>query len=294
VSRLRRVARYVRHLPGLERAEWVWSSVRKPYLWALNASGEGVEIKVGDGAIVRIPAEYAGGSWERFEPESIAEFAGWVRSHPGGIVLDIGSSIGIYSAVALFADLDVDVVAFDADLASLAATRRLCRHAAGNRLRLIHGLLGEISTEPTSLASAVARTEAALAQTGARGDVGTTRYVCLGDPDTDLIPHRRLDDVGAGIADGRELLIKCDVEGAELQVLAGGQALLQRLHPHLLLSVHPCALPDYGHGAKDVREFLRDLNYDIRCLAVDHEEHWWCAPATTDFAGARRGLAPWP
>jgi FkbM family methyltransferase len=291
VSQLRRVARYVRHLPGLEQAEWVWSSVRKPYLWALDASGAGVEIKVGDRAVVRIPAEYAGGSWEGFEPESIAEFVGWVRCHPGGIVLDIGSSIGIYSAVALFADSNVDVVAFDADLASLAAARRLCRHAAGNRLRLIHGLLGATSTEPTSLASAVARTEAALAlaQTDVRGDVGTTRYVCLGDPDTELIPHHRLDDIGANIADGREILIKCDVEGAELQVLAGGQALLRRLRPHLLMSVHPRALSDYGHCAEDVRAFLRERNYDVRCLAVDHEEHWWCTPAATGSAGQGSG-----
>jgi FkbM family methyltransferase len=285
VSQLRRVARYVRHLPGLEQAEWIWSSVRAPYLWALDVAGQGVEIKVGDRARVRMPAEYAGGSWERFEPESIAEFAGWVRCHPGGIVLDIGSSIGIYSAVALFADASVEVVAFDADLASLAAARRLSRHAAGNRLRLAHGLLGAASTEPASLASAVAWTEAVLAQTGMRGDVGTTRYVCLGDPNVDRIPYHRLDDICAAIPDGRDTLIKCDVEGAELQVLTGGQAILRRLHPHILLSVHPDTLPDYGHRTEDVRQFLRELNYDIRCLAVDHEEHWWCTPATAGSAG---------
>jgi FkbM family methyltransferase len=250
----------------------------------LDVTGEGVEVKVGDRAVVMMPAEYAGGSWELFEPESITEFAGWVRGHPGGIVLDIGSSIGIYSAVALFADLDVDVVAFDANLGSLAAARKLCRHAAGRRLRLIHGLLGATSTVPTSLASAVAQTEDALAQTRVRGDVGPTRYVRLGDRDTDLIPRRRLDDVGADLTNGREILIKCDVEGAELQVLAGGEALLQRLRPHLLLSVHPCALPDYGHSTEDVREFLRELHYDVRCLARDHEEHWWCAPASPDCA----------
>jgi len=289
VSQLRRVARYVRHLPGLEQAEWVWSSVRKPYLWALDASGAGVEVKVGDCAVVRIPAEYAGGSWERFEPESIAEFAGWVRRHTGGIVLDIGSSIGIYSTVALFADSNVEVVAFDADLASLAAARRLCRHAAGKRLRLIHGLIGETSMQPMSLAAAVAWTEAALTRTEVRGDVRTTRYVCLGDPDTELIPRRRLDDVGADIAHGREILIKCDVEGAELQVLAGGRALLQRLHPHLLVSVHPRTLPDYGHCAEDVRAFLHKRNYDVRCLAVDHEEHWWCTPAATGSSGQGAG-----
>jgi hypothetical protein len=60
----------------------------------------------------------------------------------------------------------------------------------------------------------------------------------------------------------------------------GGEALLRRAHPHLLLSVHPPALPGYGHSKAEVEAFLRRLGYDLRCLAVDHEEHWWCGPRT--------------
>jgi hypothetical protein len=42
------------------------------------------------------------------------------------------------------------------------------------------------------------------------------------------------------------------------------------------LNVHPPALPSYGHSKAEVEAFLRRLGYGIRCLAVDHEEHWWC------------------
>jgi FkbM family methyltransferase len=192
-------------------------------------------------------------------------------------VLDIGCSIGIYSAIALFADLYVEVIAFDSDLESLAAARRLCRHAQGDRLQLVHGFLTKEATETTTLVKAVALTDEALKQSNVQGDFGANRFICLTDLEATSIPHRRIDDLFAtGTFEMRSMLIKCDVEGAEYLVLSGGEKLLRRAHPDLLLSVHPPALPNYGHFAEDVRAFLKGLGYDIRCLAVDHEEHWWC------------------
>ncbi len=232
---------------------------------------------VGGKSEVRMPAEFAGGDWEQFEPETITMFSRWVQCHSGGIVLDVGSSIGIFSAVALFGDTEVEVVAFDSDLASLAAARRMCQHAKGRRLRLVQGFIGQKATQVTSLAAAVASTEAFLMQSGARGDVGSTRFICLTHPEAGSIPCRRLDDLFPDeMTQGRAMLIKCDVEGAEQLVLSGAEGLLRRAHPDLLLSVHPPALPDYGHSKEGVLAFLENLGYDIRCIAVDHEEHWWC------------------
>ena len=229
---------------------------------------------VGGVAAIQIPAEYAGGSWEEFEPGTVAAFVDWLRNHPGGLVLDLGCSIGIYSAVALFADPNVQVVAFDSDLSSLAAVRRITAYATGDRLQLIYGFLAD-QGEAGSLVSVVTATNVALVQAGVRGDVGTTRYVCLVDKQTQSIPRRRLDDLFAEGFD-RPCLIKCDVEGAEQLVLSGGAQLLQRYHPELLLSAHPSALPQYGHSITTLRSFLETTGYEIRLLAIDHEEHWWC------------------
>ena len=279
MSTLRQIARRIRHLPGLDGAEGLWRLLRKPYHQLLNRGGKGVCIRVSGKAAVWIPAEFAGGDWEQYEPDSVAWYADWVRCHPASLVLDVGSSIGILSAVALFADPTVEVVAFDSDLNSIAATRRLCQHASGRRLRLIHGFVGEMATENVPLATAMRVTEQALARTGARGDVDETRYVCLTDTDADSIPCRRLDDLFANEnVEDQTMLIKCDVEGAELLVLSGAETLLSRARPQLLLSVHPAALPQYGHTKEAVRSFLERSGYDIRCIAVDHEEHWWCTP----------------
>jgi FkbM family methyltransferase len=284
---VRRIAQRIRHLPGLERAEWLWSVLRKPYrrlFWLQDISGRGVKVFMGKFEL-RIPWEYADTNWERYEPESVRMFVDWIARHPRGIVLDIGSSTGIYSAIALFAGPNIDVVAFDSDLASLAATRRMSQYAVATeaRLRLVYGFLSQTATDPTSLASAVKNTEIALEQTGIRVDAATTRYVFLDGEAKDSIPCRRLDDLFAEESDERRpVLLKCDVEGAELLVLKGGENLLQQSHPDLLLAIHPTklvgcpGLPSYGHSKEQVYSFLQRLGYEIRCLAVDHEEHWWC------------------
>jgi FkbM family methyltransferase len=273
----RRISQRIRHLPGLEQAEPLWRLLRKPYHRLLNASGRGVKVMVGGTAPVWMPAEFAGGSWEKYEPETVAAFAQWLRQNPRALVLDVGSSLGIFSAIALFAGEATEVVAFDSDLASLAAVRRVCQHSRGKRLRLARGFLTEKSSVVKALAEVVDSTEDALLLSGVRGDAGTTRFVCLSDKDAGDIPSHCIDDLFAGEDfEGRAVLIKCDVEGAELLVLRGGESVLRRVAPVVLLSVHPPALPSYGHSKKDVEKFLTRLGYQIRVLAVDHEEHWWC------------------
>jgi len=277
---LRQLAQFVRHLPGIEAQERLWQLLRRPYHWILNSGGSGVQVLVGGMSRVRMPAELSGAFWEQYEPETVAALVGWLRSHPGGRVLDVGSSLGILSAVALFSDPEAEVVAFESDLASVAAAKRMCQYAPGRRLQLVYGFLSDLPTEVTPLASAIAATEAELARAGTRGEVGTTRFACLADLRPDSPPARRLDDLlaaegseGVGI---RPTLLKCDVEGAELLVLRGAADFLRRARPELLLSVHPPALPTYGHSRDEVETFLKALNYEIHFLAADHEEHWWC------------------
>ncbi|MEO8198254.1 MAG: FkbM family methyltransferase [Thermoanaerobaculia bacterium] len=285
MSTLRRFAKFVRHLPWMERQERFWSLLRRPYHLALDVGGRGVKVRIGGKLLVRIPAEYAGAPWEDYEPEAVAALAGWLAEHPTGRVLDVGCSIGILSAAAIFSGPAVEVVAFDSDLSSVAAAMRMCRHARGERLQVVHGFLSNDPTELCSLAVAVSATKRELARTGLGGEPGTTRFACITDIHEDSAPARRLDDLMApelenGL-DIRPTLLKCDVEGAELLVLRGGANFLRKARPELLLSVHPPALPSYGHSTGDVEAFLRQMDYEVHCLAIDHEEHWWCEPKET-------------
>jgi len=277
ISGVRRVARHIRHLPGLRNWDGLWDAVRGPYQRFLNASG-GVDILVSNSVKIRIPAEFAGGDWDDYEPAAIRLAADWAREHRSGLFLDIGSATGIFSAVVLFAGTDTEVIAFDSDLASLVQTRRFCRHAR-RKLRLVYGFVADAGSQAT-LAEAVANTELELIRGNRSGDVGTTRYVCIEDLGFADIPRNTLDDLFevAPVLEPRPLLIKCDVEGAELLVLRGALGLLAHHRPDLLLSVHPPALPQHGHSPEDVRAFLERLHYRISVVAIDHEEHWWCRP----------------
>jgi FkbM family methyltransferase len=271
------IAKRIRHAPGLDRADAIWDRLRPLYHRLIGARGGGVSTLVGGCAVIRMPPEFTGGEWDRYEPEAILATVEWARAHPGGLMLDIGCSIGIFSAVALFADPSLEVIAFDPDLPSLAATLRLCRYAPGNRLRVIGALLGDHGGLGRKLDDVVRETSAELAAAGApSGDPGTTKYICLTSPGTEAIPRYCLDQLIP--ADPRPLLLKCDVEGAELVVLQGARELLSRAAPDILLSVHPAALEaDYGHSVADVRNFLDSAGYKQQVLAVDHEEHWWCS-----------------
>jgi FkbM family methyltransferase len=276
-SMIRSVAQRVRHLPVLEKTEGLWRFLRKPYHKLLNLGGRGVRVRVGGKADVWMPPEFAGGSWEDHEPQTVDVFARWVQEHPTGVVLDVGSSVGIFSAIALFAAPSVEVIAFDPDLSSLAAARRMCQHAKGARLRLVHCFVADISSEQKAIDDAVRSTARSLGRNDITGDVGTTRYVALHDRINNSVPIYRLDDLfHEKILLERPVLVKCDVEGAELKVLRGFAASLQQVKPDLMLSVHPAALCEYASSKEQVESFLQTLGYKIEVIAIDHEEHWWC------------------
>jgi FkbM family methyltransferase len=58
-------------------------------------------------------------------------------------------------------------------------------------------------------------------------------------------------------------VIKIDVEGAELLVLQGGERVLERYHPDLILGVHPYWLPR-SQTVDQIFDFLKQHGYAIR------------------------------
>lgn len=228
------------------------------------------------GVKVQIPAEFAAIYWENYEPEVVRQAVNWIRKNPEGLFLDLGCAVGAFSATALFASKTSTVVAFDSDLSSLVATRRFCQHAKGGRLQVVYGFVANLSSvQNHTLAEAIGQTDRLLHETTLSGDFGTTRYVNIGSTDEASIPYNTLDALLSG-SPPRPILIKCDVEGAEMLVLHGARKLLTSHHPALLLSIHPSILPEYGYTQDDVAEFLLEFGYTVDVISIDHEEHWWC------------------
>ena len=255
------------------------------YRWMLQKHDRAIEISVGSQVAVRMPAQFARYHWEQYQPESVAAVVGWARQNPMGVVLDIGRlgaeceevPVGIYSLIALFASPQVEVIAFDSDLIRLAKLRRLCKYAQGARLRAVYGFIGGTSTEVVTISEAIARTDNDFRAAAAWGGLGMMRYDVRINP-FQAIPFRLLDHLFLQNAlANRPVLIRSQQRGEQLGVLIGARRLLEKMRPHLLLTVHPQELSRYGNSREKVQSFLERMGYEFRCLAIGgDEEYWWC------------------
>lgn len=268
-------------VPGLKSGP-VRSILKGAYYRSRDPLGRGATVHLA-GVAMRIPRpllyhwEEAG--VELYERETMQVAADWLRSHAPALVLDLGAHIGVFTLLALWADPRNRVIALDSDPNGLKATRNFCTPAGLDRLRFVHGYVSDRGERSGPLPEVVARTEATLQDGRYSDDPARAEYICLEQGPPADIPSHRLDDL---LRDedlsGRSILLKCDIEGAELLALRGGEAFLRRHRPTMLLSVHPKLVIPFGYTADDVRAFVEGLGYTIKVLAVDHEEHWWCEP----------------
>lgn len=273
------IARTVRHAPLLRHMTPLWNALRSPYLRILDR-GNGVSFTLGRSYRVQIPAQYTQFDWEGYETEAMEAIGDWVTSHPDALVLDVGCAVGIVSSLVLWTAPESRVIAFDADLASLTATDRVTRRAIGDRterVKLVYGLVSATHASAWSLDEADRATRVSI-RTSARA-TATPRFVCLTDPRVDSIPVHSLDGLlERDVTPRMPVLVKIDVEGAEVLVLQGARRILAEIQPVVLVSVHPQFLGKYGHTVNDVKQILEVSGYKISVLSVDHEEHWWCQP----------------
>jgi FkbM family methyltransferase len=251
-----------------------------PYRKLINLHGRGVLMNIGGCIPARMPPDYAWKSVEDYEPESLAALKRWMEKSAEPVLVDVGCSFGIVSCAGLFSNPSARVIALDSDRQSLKSTQRMCACApnVSERLFLVWGFASDEPTQAVDFRDAHQTTLRALAQPGITGKPDDVHYVCLdSDAGEASIARHSLDHlIPSESLPGASILLKCDVEGAELLVLKGASRLLSQRHPALLISVHPPTLPKYGATKEEVRSFLSSHGYAISILAIDHEEHWWC------------------
>jgi FkbM family methyltransferase len=190
----------------------------------------------------------------------------------GGGFWDIGANIGVYSWYCAEARPDFHVVSFEPDTKNLECLRRTS--AAWN--------LTEHDIEPRAVAEQVGRTtfftDEISRATGtlepAAGAFNATHYGSV--PRGVQVETVSLDHL---IAEGwaPPLVIKIDVEGAELRVLRGGQSLFIEHRPILLLEIFGdrsrtfALLEEFGYDCfdSDRRERISDETVNVLALSRD-------------------------
>jgi FkbM family methyltransferase len=264
----------LKNLPRLR----LW--LKRAYCRTIDPLDRGRRLELNAGVVLRVPTYLATAAYSNYEEDSVRACRGWLESHPDAWVADVGCALGIYSALALAVSSSSRVFAFDSDRFSLGVTAEFCRFYDSRRLGLIHGFMTDAHSSGMTAGQALAATRSLLSTSLHRAEPTAVRYVCLDRPLPDeFIPRHSLDGLLLGeIPPGAALLVKIDVEGAELVVLRGATELMRRNRPTLLLSVHPQFLPSFRQSAADVGEFLHARNYHWTVLSRDHEEHWWCVP----------------
>jgi FkbM family methyltransferase len=166
-----------------------------------------------------------------------------ILTSPGGTALDIGANHGVYS---YFMVRHFDrVVAFEPQADCVETLQRWARGRVDIRQVALSDHQGEgklaVPIKSGVPLTGYARLDAAVD--------GVSSYLD--------VPVERLDD--QGLRDVR--FIKIDVEGHELSVLRGGERLLDKSCPTLLVEIEQRHL-DEGQTIADVVTYLADHGYD--------------------------------
>ena len=177
------------------------------------------------------------------------------RLRPGDVCLDIGANIGWYTLLmSRLVGEGGAVHAFEPDPAAYA---RLADHVALNRATNVvvnHGALGREEGEVTFYATP----ESIYSSMYDLGFRGSRRI---------SVPCQTVDSYVAHRGIERLDFIKCDVEGAELEVLQGAESTLRRLRPTMQLEVNPATARAAGGSTQSILEWLSALG-DYRFYSV--------------------------
>lgn len=186
----------------------------------------------------------------------------------GDVVLDIGACEGSFSARV--AELGARAIAIE-------PSQRM--HQVIRQLFQVRGL-----DAPDIVGCLLGREHRRSWFTDDHQNVGHSRISRPDIDDGQLMDVRTLDDVVEELKLDRCDFIKCDAEGADLDIVMGGQCTLETFHPKLAICTYHAA-DHYGR----LRRHLLDLGYHVRGkgflnsgerLRVIMLHAWWPGAAT--------------
>lgn len=258
-------------------------SLKSAFASVASKASRGAEVPLGKARKVVVPWDFVGATdWSTYEPVSTEFFADLVEKSPDLLVVDVGCAIGIYSLLALSVSDRAEVCSMDSDLMSLAITRHLCKATAVSRHRLLWGFCGDEKMSQANplreqLDKACEVSSLTVENANLKPRIGANTYTCVGGVNQEHIPFWDMDSLLVPLAEtGRPILLKVDIEGAEIAMLRGSSRLAAYPNVQMLLSVHPHVLPRaWKSSGAEVRALLEARGYQITLVEKTSEEHWW-------------------
>jgi len=266
--------------------EWlgpIRRSLKSAFVSVASKASRGAEVQLGNGRKVIAPWDFVGATdWPTYEPVSTEFFAGLIEKTPDSLVVDVGCAIGIYSLLALTVSKNTEVCSMDSDLMSLAIAKHLCKATTGSRHQLLWGFCGDDKMSRSNpqrgeFEAACHMSQDAVEKANLKPRIGANAYTCVGGQNQEHIPFWDMDSLLVPLAKtGRPILLKVDIEGAEIAMLRGSEELATYPNVQMLLSVHPHVLPRaWKSSGEEVRRLLESRGYQITLVEKTSEEHWW-------------------
>jgi FkbM family methyltransferase len=186
-----------------------------------------------------------------YEPETVAMIENALK--PGSVFLDIGAHVGQYCVIASrIVDSTGAVHAFEPDPDTFGL---LAENVAG---------LSNVRANQLALSDQNGMVRFYLSDSAHIGFNSLRPPHECGSDKTCDVTAKTLDEYLSEHGDRRVDFIKMDVEGGELNVLAGAQRLLESSpKPTILLEFNPKALAQFGHTCEDLQVFLQQRGYSL-------------------------------
>jgi len=199
----------------------------------------------------------------RLTPYAEAELIGLRKVvKTGDVCVDVGAALGLYT-VTLSRLVgpqgtvhSVEPLVFAHPALSFALRPREGRNIRRHSVALGNSQGREVMSVPVRHGSPV--TGRSFLTVGAKGLGSNEEFDEHLDVvvKTDTLDHF-VEEQGIGRLD----FVKADVEGAELRVLEGGKATIERFKPALLLEIEERHVERFGYRAQDVADFLTERGY---------------------------------
>jgi FkbM family methyltransferase len=206
------------------------------------------------GAFVYHPGDYLSRRIFLYDDFEVVELQFAVeQARGGGVILDVGANVGLYAVACARAAGDIGcVIAVEPGPRTYEKLTTTCRRLGLSNVRTLN-------------VAASSRSGTALLVSDRNGK-DVHQHLADARPDRGdhvPVPIRRLDDVCAD--PGTVTLVKLDVEGHEVEVLAGAVRILDHRRARLIVECYPAGLAAAGASADELWTVLSRTH---RCLAV--------------------------
>jgi FkbM family methyltransferase len=241
---------WVRHLPLLEHADWLWNLLRPIHRLTVGYFGRnGLERVVNGSDRILISPQMRGMS-EVYEPDVWRILLSELRI--GDTFVDVGAFVGLYAiAVASRLHGTGRIVAFEPDSHNFSILQEHIR---------LNGFQGQMELHQSAVSDQVGQS-CFLA-----GHSCESRLVQLSANHSTMVQVVTLDSVFEG---ERIDILKIDVEGYEEWVLRGACDLLRspsRRPRAIFIEVHPCAWPSLGTTSARLLTLLNSIGYTAETI----------------------------